>query len=312
VASKKKKKAAKPKAKAKPKVKPKAKPKSKGKAKGKSKAKKADDDDDGDDDGGGDDDDESVASVASTASVPDLSYHFIAFVPVGNKVWQLDGIHHSPVLVGKSSHPDASLPTSLLTLNSSGEFAEDKDWFSLTCPVIKQMCDDQGEHIRFNLLAMCGTALGKLRKDLAVSVACLNALQSKWSDSGFWSELEGDDANVIVSSDSAELAQYDLDQSAVDCLSRRSKDLDDTKRKACAGWSDVFDALERRENFCRKQRVLRDKYAVELVLNENEMESGPQLGLLKDYTPAIHEWVKKLAEHHVLDELYATAVAQRK
>lgn len=35
-------------------------------------------------------------------SAADSTYHFIAFVPVGRKVWQLDGLKTTPICIGKN------------------------------------------------------------------------------------------------------------------------------------------------------------------------------------------------------------------
>jgi Ubiquitin carboxyl-terminal hydrolase, family 1. len=38
---------------------------------------------------------------SKSKSVTDSAYHFIAYVPVGRKVWQLDGLKTGPVCIGK-------------------------------------------------------------------------------------------------------------------------------------------------------------------------------------------------------------------
>jgi ubiquitin carboxyl-terminal hydrolase L5 len=36
-------------------------------------------------------------------STADSAYHFVAFVPVGRKVWQLDGLRAAPQYIGNES-----------------------------------------------------------------------------------------------------------------------------------------------------------------------------------------------------------------
>jgi ubiquitin carboxyl-terminal hydrolase L5 len=43
---------------------------------------------------------ESVETVSSTESVEEAGHHYIAFVPVGNSVWKLDGFDAQPALMG--------------------------------------------------------------------------------------------------------------------------------------------------------------------------------------------------------------------
>lgn len=47
----------------------------------------------------------STATRVKKKKKPETSnaYHFIAFVPVGQSVWQLDGLEASPVHVGENS-----------------------------------------------------------------------------------------------------------------------------------------------------------------------------------------------------------------
>jgi len=35
------------------------------------------------------------------------SFHFIAYVPIGNSLWELDGLKRQPVRLGKCLCPDA-------------------------------------------------------------------------------------------------------------------------------------------------------------------------------------------------------------
>ena len=49
----------------------------------------------------------STATRVKKKKKPETSnaYHFIAFVPVGQSVWQLDGLEASPVHVGEKNPP---------------------------------------------------------------------------------------------------------------------------------------------------------------------------------------------------------------
>ena len=83
-----------------------------------------------------------------TATKDDDLYHFIAYVPVAGKLYELDGLQKGPVLLGE-------LPTGA-------------DWLEAVQPAIQARIERYaGAEIRFNLMAIVASKAEALRAQLA-------------------------------------------------------------------------------------------------------------------------------------------------
>ncbi|KAK5653535.1 hypothetical protein OQA88_8794 [Cercophora sp. LCS_1] len=207
----------------------------------------------------------------------DTAYHFIAFVPVGNSVWQLDGLEVSPARVG--------------------DFADGEHWTSVAAPVIeRKMLEHERGQLSFNLLAMCGDYFAAIRKELAVNIHCLDILNKRWGDNPAWSSA----ADMLSCADADKLREYDLDAGDMDALSRGAPELEEAE-KVCSPSADIADALKLQGQLTKEQQRVRSSYETE---TKSEAVVEKVHGRTKDHTLAIHMWVTKLAEHGVLQELH--------
>lgn len=89
------------------------------------------------------------------ATKDDDVYHFIAYVPVNGKVYELDGLRDGPVCLGD--------------VPSTTDGAETTDaWLRVACPVIQQRIEKYAaSEIRFNLLALIRNRIDAFRSQLA-------------------------------------------------------------------------------------------------------------------------------------------------
>ncbi|AEO67715.1 uncharacterized protein THITE_2116654 [Thermothielavioides terrestris NRRL 8126] len=204
----------------------------------------------------------------------DTAYHFIAFVPIGQKVWQLDGLSNKPVFLG--------------------EYAPGQHWTSAVSPVIQQKMAHHEMELSFSLLALCADNASQLRQKLAANVRRLESLETRFKSNSEWKPKAN--SSIIHSSSDDRLPLYQLDAEDIRTSVSDEKTPEPTSGTVEAG-------LQAWEQLCDEQQRLRSQYEDEL----GGLETTGVLGRTKDHTPAIHEWVKLLAGHGVLMQLHEEA-----
>lgn len=73
---------------------------------------------------------------ASSSSGQEDIFHFVAYIPFGDKVYELDGLQNGPICIG--------------TLE------ENQKWYSVARTAIQQRMDATSESVKFNLMAVVG------------------------------------------------------------------------------------------------------------------------------------------------------------
>ena len=164
------------------------------------------------------------------------------------------------------------------------------------------MTQYETEQLSFSLLAMCGNHLASIRKELAISMASLDALDARWGSSPEWAVSKPDGDVLLGSTNPAKLREYGLGTGDVDILVAGSSNVAETKTVACGLEAEMANAANLWRKLCDDQKKIRDRYATE---HRNSMhEVVNVLGRTKDHTPVIHEWVRRLAEHNMLLPLH--------
>jgi ubiquitin carboxyl-terminal hydrolase L5 len=157
--------------------------------------------------------------------------------------------------------------------------------------------------LSFNLLALCGDHLADVRQELATNIRRLADLEAKFGSNNNnpdWQPKKANPGDIICSATDPRLATYQLD--AEDIQSVPESDTNQPDAQQPSADETVESGLRLWEALAQEQMGLRARYEDELRMAGQEPDAV--LGRTKDYTPAIHEWVKKLADHGILRRLH--------
>ncbi|KAL1852499.1 hypothetical protein VTK73DRAFT_9182 [Phialemonium thermophilum] len=247
----------------------------------------------------------------------DAAYHFTAYVPVGNKVYQLDGLESAPNLIG--------------------EYAGSGDWTAVARPLIEsRMLQHHSEEMSFNLLAVCQAPLAILRRRLAANLRALVRLEDRMARVPGWGAVPSAGEELLDPSNDAQLAEYGLSRSAIMVQEGSGKEPEwpstETDRKAeLSDATGIYhgrygldgshksraetqgenrnpapltieEASSLRHGLEDEQTRLRAQYVAEMTAAQEDARRVA--ARRRDYTQFIHAWVKELAERNVLKQLH--------
>lgn len=103
------------------------------------------------------------------------SFHFIAYVPIGSSLWELDGLKRQPVRLGIVAFRRGTLK--MLTKSGIGKCTSES-WLSLATPKIQErILRYEQDEIRFTLLAIVKKPLLILQGNLATNIKTLAILE---------------------------------------------------------------------------------------------------------------------------------------
>ncbi|KAI4927314.1 hypothetical protein J4E85_005824 [Alternaria conjuncta] len=215
---------------------------------------------------------DTVASHDSAESVEDNAHHYIAFVPVGNEVWKLDGLDRQPTCVG-SFDPQRgetwleSVSTTISTLMAAGD-------------------DDYG------VVALTQSPLLSLRKNAGLTINTLSHVDTRLDDisastSQDWRDL------VDPNEQPPSPRMLGLEELlAVNPIS--------TTVKATIDSEDMTQLLARRSDLLSQANQLAANIMMEM---QNEAEEDSKAAQRRyDSGPVIKKWLEMLAENGFLEE----------
>jgi ubiquitin carboxyl-terminal hydrolase L5 len=220
-----------------------------------------------------------TAKRRKTKPSTDAGYHFVAYVPVGDEVYQLDGLEKAPACIGSVS--------------------AGSDWTAVIQPFIEaRMLQYESEQLSFNLLALCGSPLQQLRVDLAKNLTETAQVQQASLRIDPTQGLCADEGTISSTADMS-FADYGLpDTLSFDNSSKHPIETQPLEE----GGATLLQKLEaRREELATEQARLKAEYRAEVATVEYAARSAN--GRKKDYTPVIHRWVEKLAKMGALQEI---------
>ncbi|KAI8965536.1 cysteine proteinase [Daldinia sp. FL1419] len=197
----------------------------------------------------------------------ETNYHYIAYVPVNGQVWELDGFQAKPLCLGPISD----------------------SWIDTASIAIQERMMRNSDFSSYSLLAICQSPLNALSKDLATSLACSHALHELYSGNLNWTVPD-----PFKAFPASHLAERNLTREGISATT-----LPDTyTAKTSHPDFDATDALNLAKDLRTEQDSLDAQYVAELAAVDEAVDIIR--GRQRDYTPAIHHWVRALAEKGVL------------
>ncbi|CAM1503783.1 Fc.00g013740.m01.CDS01 [Cosmosporella sp. VM-42] len=217
------------------------------------------------------------AQGRSKKSTTEYGFHFLAYVPVGGFVWELDGLNNRPRKLDPIS---------------------EGNWTSAAQPQIEaRMMQDEDNQFAFNLLALCQNPLAAQSQAIAGAMASLLYLHAHMPASTNFTQLLSTEENLLDMEDEEKLSVYKLKKTDIenahipDALKERISREDFDEGMAFL----LYRKLE------IEVKSALGEYRAELasIADDERRVKGRK----KDYGLALHKWVKKLAEKGVLEEL---------
>ncbi|RHZ68639.1 hypothetical protein Glove_294g144 [Diversispora epigaea] len=198
-------------------------------------------------------------------------YHYIAYVPVDEEVWQLDGLYPRPIKIGT--------------------YTDEKIWYDAARGVINERIDIfHAEQVEYVLLAITkdqnSIHLDRVKDCLYIKKVAENRLDEL---SKTWRETNVDDIEEILT-----------DDDELKLLKRGNVDIDITNLMK------NFDDVEKIER-TRAKAVNEIKFLLEAIDREIKMKEVEKERRTFDYGPFIREFISILHERGELKGLLANA-----
>lgn len=166
--------------------------------------------------------------------------------------------------------------------------------------------------LAFSLLALCGDRRAALRRQLAVNIQCTRLLDDAFGKESAWLEEKTSSSSsqdhISNFKTQSKLDEFQLSVNEAQLIIKSSSDVRRLEDRIQAGSMEMAEALLFKTELRQKQEQIRSQYYTEIATGPDGDEDGDSQdedpGRRKDHTPAIHEWVTKLAERGVLRELH--------
>ncbi|XWW99963.1 hypothetical protein V2A60_007977 [Cordyceps javanica] len=209
----------------------------------------------------------------------DYGFHFIAYVPSGGFVWELDGLRGKP--------------------RKLGSFDSD-DWTSVARPQIEaRLLQYEESQLSFNLLSLCQSPLQEYKKsilDTLTAVYLLDAGMTTRHGDAYTTLVSASDMQLDLN-DSLLLSAYDLKPEDIAAeLPAASLHL-----TLCDDMPNASEAANRRAELVTQARAAMGEYrgeAMVAMVDEERVTARK-----KDYGSVLHKWISKLAEKGVLGDI---------
>ncbi|KAF2717860.1 cysteine proteinase [Polychaeton citri CBS 116435] len=215
-----------------------------------------------------------VADKDDEANPDDEGFHFIAYMPINDHVWKLDGMD--------------AWPTDL------GSFAPEEggSWLNIAQPALQaRILQYTADEIHFNLMAVCHDPLVDDKERLAKNVKSIKAINQRLDalDTA-WRELEGGETPGDLITGVSE--EYDMSQSDLEQI----EDEEDPSPE-----DNLLELIKHRKSLTGQQSVLRA--AVRDALKQSQQDIIEARQRQHNYSGFVKGWLEALAENETLTSL---------
>nr|POE93272.1 putative ubiquitin carboxyl-terminal hydrolase ubh-4 [Quercus suber] len=202
-------------------------------------------------------------------------FHFIAYMPINEHVWKLDGLDKFPQDLGRID-----------------EFA---GWMHIAQPaLISRMAQYEGAEIQFNLMAVVHDPLENDREALLKNIRTIRTYDQKLNETcEVWRVLKGAETgcNTIVhASPELEISESDINAATSLCRTRDSIEQ-----------AELSDLVNSRAELVLQQSVLRAAVRDAMEASRSDIEKADRRR--RDYTGVVRRWLHGLADVGALSEL---------
>lgn len=180
---------------------------------------------------------------------------------------------------------------------------DSEDWTQVAAPRIQQRIEEYGNSANgFSLLAMCRSPLDTQRSVIASHVGAIHRLRSRFQeDASFADLINADEGLGDVVDNEAALGEFGLQQAhvadaAAPAFLREPMSRPDLDAQQARG---LYEQLVAGTKFAMV------KYREETIAVSEEEERVRERQ--KDYSPALHRWMTKLANKGALQDVIRTS-----
>lgn len=202
-------------------------------------------------------------------------FHFCAYLPIGDRVWKLDGMDKFP--------------------QDIGPIIQGESWLSIAQPVLQgRMAQYTAGSIEFNIMAVVQDPMVACVEALAANVKALRAVEEKLTSVvEDWREMLEDERSAPLLGQASDLGLYNID---IDRAEISQMDANALKKA-----EDLTDLLELRKGVVLQQNGLRRACSDELENVKSDAEKARDRR--HDYSTFAKEWLGALAEQGMLGAL---------
>ncbi|EME77842.1 uncharacterized protein MYCFIDRAFT_33165 [Pseudocercospora fijiensis CIRAD86] len=219
----------------------------------------------------------------SEAEEPEEGFHFIAYMPIGDHVWKLDGLDYYPHDMGSFG------------VGGNGSDGGTGDWLHVVAPTIEnRMAQYAGADIEFNIMAVVHDPVATAKNDLLKNIKNLQLIDKRL-DVVFedWRSLDG--AETKKDTITGISLEFEIIQPHVDAV-----DLSPEEEKKISGEYDFMELIKMRQSVIANQAELRGALRMSDAFGNDEEKARHRR---HDYGRFVKGWLGALADATLLGDL---------